>query len=303
MGILKRFSYVQKVKKEIKNQAELLFDGDEYDLKFINDDDRSFVFDVNEGKKPSITIGMLDVLMDEASLFDKMIALRHEYRHIVQQKELYNGQGDNVNSYSFLAGHLSDKFYYNNYKNLPYEIDAEAYGVKAAYEYMKQIGAKDADELVLNYIQNKVKCEDVRYTYSEYKNCNTVDDVWSAFEKVYEKCCNKSVIFDNSDRYRYNKLVKCVEMSKSGIDEYKCIASYQMCDPENKKLYHDSKLSIKEFEIYDKAYDILEKEINSDRLRLAMKNSQRNRYTELLEMSSEELYETLNDDTYDEEFT
>ena len=56
MGILKRFSYVQKVKKEIKNQAELLFDGDEYDLKFINDDDRSFVFDVNEGKKPSITI-------------------------------------------------------------------------------------------------------------------------------------------------------------------------------------------------------------------------------------------------------
>lgn len=52
-----------------------------------------------------------------------------------------------------------------------------------------------------------------------------------------------------------------------------------------------------------KAYDILEKEINSDRLRLAMKNSQRNRYTELLEMSSEELYKTLNDDTYDEEFT
>ena len=92
-------------------------------------------------------------------------------------------------------------------------------------------------------------------------------------------------------------------MSKSGIDEYKCIASYQMCDPKNKKLYHDSKLSIKEFEIYDKAYDVLEKEINSDRLRLAMKNSQRNRYTELLEMSSEELYETLNDDTYDEEFT
>lgn len=38
MDILKRFSYVQKVKKEIKNQAELLFDGDEYDLKFINDD-------------------------------------------------------------------------------------------------------------------------------------------------------------------------------------------------------------------------------------------------------------------------
>ena len=53
MDILKRFSYVQKVKKEIKNQAELLFDGDEYDLKFINDD-RSFVFDVNKGKKPSI---------------------------------------------------------------------------------------------------------------------------------------------------------------------------------------------------------------------------------------------------------
>lgn len=128
-----------------------------------------------------------------------VVAGFHEARHVFQYSEIFNqtskNQMDVYMGLSFAVCSKNRDFYTypNNYSCLSYEIDAERYGIKHAYTFLKtsfpQLSELDCENLILNYINEK--CEQHKQNCTKYfvdsKNYMSLAELDLEFQNMFEK--------------------------------------------------------------------------------------------------------------------
>lgn len=215
-----------------------------------------------------------------------LVCLFHERAHLEQIKNLSNDI--NITS-SFLATQYNKYYYRNtNYKNLPFEIDAEQTGVNDAYDYIKENCPElDAFDCIKSYIDYKISKGDARYKDRGFDNCKSIDDINDAFDNVYEKALNKVELdtknleygllypydyLDDDERAKFfenNLLYEMLnkqenpaseyimrDLLPSGIEQTKFIASYVLYKhPEYKEYLDDDTIKTLSYDNYILTYN------------------------------------------------
>lgn len=73
---------------------------------------------------------------DKSVYVAALIAIFHEFHHVKQFYDIKKGTAEYEIAISLLASQNNKEFYDENYKNLPYELEAEMIGVMNAYRYL-----------------------------------------------------------------------------------------------------------------------------------------------------------------------
>ena len=115
-----------------------------------------------------------------------LVTLHHESRHISQYESMFDGTAADDIVYSHFASYDNPDYYAINYKCDCSEIEAEAYGVWATYNYLiNSMPDVDAFDAVSTYIRNRKANNDVLYHFVDTENICDIDGINDAFNKAY----------------------------------------------------------------------------------------------------------------------
>ncbi len=216
---------------------------------------------------------------DKSVYVAALIAIFHEFHHVKQFYDIKEGTAKPQIAISLLASQNNKKFYDNNYKYLPYEIEAEMIGVMDAYRYLLKKTDNNAFQAVKNYIKSKITHEDSRYKQRGFNlsKINSIADIESIFKKNIQHSFNQELnmnpIYDAFSEeismcdttFQSNliyKLLKIIGKEKikhifnlleSGMPQLNLIAAYVLEEHPDYSIFFN-KYNIQPFSNYTEAY-------------------------------------------------
>lgn len=93
--------------------------------------------------------------MDDLTFTTMVTTLYHEYGHYMQNHGPLEYRRVE-NAVSELSAVGNGDYYFNNWRQLPHEISAEATGVSMAWDYMERMFPGKADACMLNYLNHRM---------------------------------------------------------------------------------------------------------------------------------------------------
>lgn len=218
------------------------------------------------------------LLRENAANFTKaLVALYHEYEHIMQYEACCYNYAPAIIVVELAARQQNDDFYNDNYSDFAYEIQAERAGVARAHSYIKQHHPElDAYECIKGYIDKQIELGDTRYIGFGFENCKNIEDIESCFDKVYENSLNKrnfqqifydytnnnyiqrtnnNLIYQMINDTGYNDMRNILSMLDDGYEQTRFVASYNLTKiPEIKKTFKSKVIDKMDYKDYIKSY-------------------------------------------------
>ncbi|MBO5435280.1 hypothetical protein J6A31_05645 [bacterium] len=264
-------------KCEANIRSRLVFVKSGYTVSFDNS------YDVGNASTDDHTFDSEKVIQIGFKTFDKnnfndfvsvMVSTFHEKRHTQQFNEMQQGTYDINNTVAYIAKQKSPVWYKANYSHLPYEIEAEKYGVMSTYKYLvDKFKNVDAEKCMVDFVKTKITKGDVRYTKGHFDNCETINDISAAFDNLYDECYSVGMQFmlGKNDALKTiyksdDRIPTILSFSAHGIEEQRFLAACVLSN--NKDLvqyFGNEEIKILNCDKYFMAYDIEEYEFRRQR--------------------------------------
>lgn len=171
------------------------------------------------GLADDVSIGMMglksknffDNRVSDQKFAQVVINIYHEYAHCLQKNEIFqksNPTQDEINQAMCDLACRGNKHYYmdnGNYFKNPNEIDAEAYGVMNAYDYLcntfPNIDSEQHEKIILDIVNEKSENCSYWISHEKDKPFTSLSEVEDAFEKAYDDAFEaKRVYFVSGSR-------------------------------------------------------------------------------------------------------
>lgn len=265
-------------KFETKYRSKQLFKSFECEVAFTNERTvgTAIIPDHTAGlSKKNVLIGLGNFDRNNFNDFVSiMVSAFHEQKHIQQFDEMQQGTYDVNDTMAYIVKQDSPVWYEANYSHLPYEIEAEKYGVMSTYKYLvNKFKNVDAEKCMVDFVKTKIIKGDARYTKGHFDNCETIDDISTAFDNLYDECYDTGMqfmlgkndvlktIYKSDDR-----IPTILSFSAYGIEEQRFLAACVLSN--NKDLvqyFGNEEIKTLNCDKYFMAYDVEEYEFRCQR--------------------------------------
>ena len=210
----------------------------------------------------------------EQGFAETLVVLFHESEHINQWYDIQKKHCNRDIAAEMLVIQENSSFYYLNYEDMKYELEAERAGVVNAYFYLEENYPQiDAFGAIKQYIDNQIKVGDLRYRGHCFELCLDIEDVINEFDKRILLSQTKRVIFpytqeqiiDNKDGDACFKMAKTtgyetvtdiLKYLPDRKEQVGFLASYSLKErPEYRDFFKDKELKALNFDEYIQAYN------------------------------------------------
>lgn len=221
-------------------------------------------------------------LLSDTEAINSIVVLFHESRHMQQSGFMRVDSQDPIDAglkLNSISCEDNPFWYRQNYAKNPVEVDAEAYALKKAWDYLSLAGFEDAEQLLLCRVNETMLGSGITYFVGPKPDgmpYESMDEVFAAFGEAYQKSFEESRtypvfqkvplgddVYDGMVRGRgndsewlefYDSLNRTIGYRTPGWETDRKIACYELfLHPEYKKRY-ESLLGFAPEQVFSKGF-------------------------------------------------
>ncbi len=259
--IIKLYKYGKQLGKKYNTMFELVF-SHSVDKNTYGDSNTTVSADGKHSKR-RVRIFLRNYSIksfgDELTAFTAaIVCINHEYKHYLQFDAIQCGTESMDITTSFLISKYNYSYYLSVHDQLFFEIDAEAFGLFQAFEFLKkEFGEKTATTSIKKYIQQKRSMVSF-YQKICFENCDGIESIIAAIDEYKHDLENRPfdieffsprIEAENEEMYFILKLLK----TKKEQAKFLSACTFHI-KPEYHLLCSNHKISKIDYSKYKNAY-------------------------------------------------